>query len=84
MFSSLPDTFTLTSIQDFESRVDEVCWLVCKKDLVSREKPLLPDESIFQLFRVFCMLADLVQDSPETFQVIVETVFFLKTKSIGF
>lgn len=71
VFSSLPDTLTLSTIQDFEARVDEVCWLVCKKDLLSREKPLLPDDSVFQLFRVFCMLSDLVQESPETFQVLM-------------
>ncbi|XP_034240120.1 switch-associated protein 70-like [Thrips palmi] len=73
VFSSLPDTFTLTTIQDFEARVDEVCWLVCKKDLISRDKPLLPDDSVFQLFRVFCMLSDLVQESHETFQVLMHS-----------
>ncbi|KAJ1531616.1 hypothetical protein ONE63_000288 [Megalurothrips usitatus] len=73
VFSPLPDTFTLTSIQDFEARVDEVCWLVCKKDLLTRENTLLPDESVFQLFRVFCMLSDLVQDSQETFQVLMHS-----------
>lgn len=73
VFSSLPDTYTLTTIQDFEARVDEVCWLVCKKDLLSREKPLLPDDSVFQLFRVFCMLSDLVQESLETFQVLMHS-----------
>ncbi|XP_026271373.1 differentially expressed in FDCP 6-like [Frankliniella occidentalis] len=72
VFSSLPDNFTLTSIQDFEARVDEVCWLVCKKDLILREKPLLPDDSVFQLFRVFCMLADLIESS-EIYQVLMHS-----------
>ncbi|VVC91266.1 unnamed protein product [Leptidea sinapis] len=44
----------------------EVCWFVCRKNLLTRDKPVFKDESVFKLFRIFCLLADLVQDADET------------------
>ncbi|XP_039292628.1 differentially expressed in FDCP 6 homolog [Nilaparvata lugens] len=59
VFSSLPDSLTLPSLRQFESRIDEVCWLICKKNFVQRSNPILPDQCVYSIFRVFCMLADL-------------------------
>ncbi|XP_063223560.1 differentially expressed in FDCP 6 homolog [Bacillus rossius redtenbacheri] len=71
LFSSLPDSSSLAVMRDYEYRIDEVCWLVCKKHYLQRDKPVFSDACVFNLFRMFCLLADLVPDSETTFQVVV-------------
>ncbi|GBP46506.1 Switch-associated protein 70 [Eumeta japonica] len=48
-----------------------VCWLVCRKNLLQREKPVFQDDSIFKLFRIFCLLADLVKEKEESSSYVV-------------
>ncbi|KAL4716702.1 hypothetical protein ACJJTC_004821 [Scirpophaga incertulas] len=65
VFSSLPKAVTLQVVREYEKKISEVCWLVCRKSLVCRDKPVFDDESVFKLFRIFCLLADLVQDADD-------------------
>ncbi|XP_075220283.1 differentially expressed in FDCP 6 homolog [Lycorma delicatula] len=75
VFASLPDTFTLPGLRQFESRIDEVCWLICKKNFILRNNPILPDQCVYSLFRVFCLLAELVPNpkQKDVFQVVMHT-----------
>ncbi|XP_049873700.1 differentially expressed in FDCP 6-like [Pectinophora gossypiella] len=71
VFSSLPKTVTLPVIREYETKISEVCWLVCRKNLLSRDKPTFNDNSVFKLFRIFCLLADLVQDADDSAHYVV-------------
>lgn len=59
VFLSVPEDMTLAQQRNFETRIEEVCWLVCRKDfcLESGHKAYTAD-MVFKLFRIFCMLAD--------------------------
>ncbi|XP_014367226.2 differentially expressed in FDCP 6 [Papilio machaon] len=71
VFSSLPKTVTLPVVREYEKKISEVCWFVCRKSLLGRDKPVFGDDSVFKLFRIFCLLADLVQDSEESSRYVV-------------
>nr|CAD7394255.1 unnamed protein product [Timema cristinae] len=71
VFSSLPDTISLPTLREYESRIDEVCWLVCKKHYLHREHVVFSDSCVYKLFRIFCLLADLVPESSQVFQVLL-------------
>uniref|UniRef100_A0A1B6CFM6 PH domain-containing protein n=1 Tax=Clastoptera arizonana TaxID=38151 RepID=A0A1B6CFM6_9HEMI len=75
VFSSLPDSLPLPILRDYESRIDEVCWLICKKNFLKRQNSILPDKCVYNLFRVFCLLGELVPDhkTSDIFQVIMHT-----------
>ncbi|KAG7308452.1 hypothetical protein JYU34_005659 [Plutella xylostella] len=71
VFSSLPGTLALPALREYERKISEVCWLVCRKSLLCRERPLFADDSVFKLFRIFCLLADLVQDCDDERQFVM-------------
>lgn len=72
VFSSLPDKLPLPELREYESRIAEVCWLVCRKHFLVREKRTFNDDSVFQIFRVFCVLAELTPEPDEdTYQVLL-------------
>ncbi|XP_071450819.1 differentially expressed in FDCP 6 homolog [Hetaerina americana] len=73
VFSSLPDTLQLEELRMYESSIDEVCWLVCKKAYLSRKNQIFPDISVYQIFRIFCLLAEMVPDGKESFKVVLST-----------
>ena len=45
-----------------EAKVDEVCWELCKSNYIERDNPILPDDCVFMLFRIFCMLGEMVEN----------------------
>ncbi|CAG9763114.1 unnamed protein product [Ceutorhynchus assimilis] len=63
VFSSLPTKLPLAELRDYESRIAEVCWLVCRKRYLQRDYKIFTSEAVFQLYRVFCVLAELVVDN---------------------
>lgn len=72
VFSSLPDKLPLPELREHESHIAEVCWLVCRKPFLCREKRIFSDESTFQIFRIFSVLAELTPDNNEdTYQVLL-------------
>ncbi|XP_050350687.1 differentially expressed in FDCP 6-like [Nymphalis io] len=71
VFSSLPKTLNLPVAREYEKKISEVCWFVCKKNLLARDKPIFSDDSVFKLFRIFCLLADLVQDADDASHYVV-------------
>ncbi|XP_018561110.1 switch-associated protein 70 [Anoplophora glabripennis] len=73
VFSSLPNKLQLPELRSFENRIAEVCWLVCRKKYLQRDQKIFTDESIFQIFRIFCVLAELIPDenNENTYQVLL-------------
>uniref|UniRef100_A0A023F3R7 Putative pleckstrin similarity domain protein n=2 Tax=Triatoma infestans TaxID=30076 RepID=A0A023F3R7_TRIIF len=71
VFSSLADTLPLPALRDYEARIDEVCWLVCKRIYTPRD--LLPETCLLPLFRVFCMLGQLTHLGGDIYQVLLES-----------
>lgn len=67
VFSSLADTLPLPALRDYEARIDEVCWLVCKRIYTPRD--LLAENCLLPLFRVFCMLGQLTHLGGDIYQV---------------
>ncbi|XP_050436999.1 differentially expressed in FDCP 6 homolog isoform X2 [Adelges cooleyi] len=74
VFLPLPNTLSLSVLHEFESKIDETCWLICKKDYVEKCQ-MLPEDCMYKLFRVFCFLSELITDpeKPNRFQVIMDT-----------
>ncbi len=62
VFSALPETMTPTDQHKHESSLDEVCWALCSNNYLERDNPVFPDDCVFKLFRVFCMLGDMVEN----------------------
>ncbi|CAG9857082.1 unnamed protein product [Phyllotreta striolata] len=60
VFSSLPSQLQVQDARLFENKIAEVCWLVCRKKYLPRANKRFDDKSVFQMFRVFCVLAELV------------------------
>lgn len=74
VFSCFPDKLSLPELRDYETRIAEVCWLVCRTKYLPRENRIFSDDSVFQLFRLFCLLAELTPDEPEnTYQVLLHS-----------
>lgn len=71
VFSSLPDKLPLSELREYENRIAEVCWLVCRRHFLGREKKVFGDDSVFQIFRIFCVLAELAPDTEESYQVLL-------------
>ncbi|KAI5697385.1 hypothetical protein M8J75_009523 [Diaphorina citri] len=82
VFSSVPDIHSFAELRAYEGKIDEICWLICKKhylesrgDKSAANAAILPDTCVYQLFRVFCLLADLIPDSEngDVVQVVLHT-----------
>lgn len=73
VFSSLPDTLSLPVLREYESKIDEVCWLICMKNFIQRDNVILPDQCVYYLFRVFCLLGEFVPDlyHQDNYQVVL-------------
>ena len=54
----------------YESKIDEVCWSVCSTNYVERDHPVFPEECLYQLFRIFSMLGDMVENDEGLVEVI--------------
>ena len=54
-----------------EAKVDEICWELCKSNYIERDNPLLPDDCVYMLFRIFCMLGDMVENDKGMPEVVM-------------
>lgn len=63
VFSSLPSKLPFSELREYENRISDVCWLVCRKRYLQRDYKIFTDEAIYQIFRIFCVLAELIPDS---------------------
>jgi hypothetical protein len=47
---------------NYEAKLDAVCWGLCGQSYVERDNPVFPEDCVFKLFRIFCMLGDMVEN----------------------
>ncbi|XP_014212272.1 switch-associated protein 70 isoform X2 [Copidosoma floridanum] len=66
VFSSLTDATTRQKYRNLQGGIDEICWLVCHKSYLDRPQAIFRDNSVYQLFRVFCLLAEMEADPMDT------------------
>ncbi|XP_057665231.1 switch-associated protein 70-like [Diorhabda carinulata] len=73
VFASLPKTLQHQEIRVYENKIAEVCWLICRKKYLPRDGRILSEDSVFQIFRIFCVLAELVIDhnNDNVYQVLL-------------
>ena len=55
----------------YEAKVDEICWELCKSNYLERDNPLLPDDCVYMLFRIFCMLGEMVENDKGMPEVVM-------------
>ncbi|KAK9887964.1 hypothetical protein WA026_000256 [Henosepilachna vigintioctopunctata] len=73
VFASLPDKLSLPDLRNYESSIADICWLVCRKKFTERKNAILKETSLFKIFRIFSVLAELIPDSKDenTYQVLL-------------
>lgn len=73
VFSSLQKKLPLNELRNYETRIAEICWLICRKQYLERENSIFQDDTIFQIFRIFCVLAELTPDNniENSYQVLL-------------
>jgi len=69
VFSSVTDSTSIQTVRTLEEGIDEICWLVCKKLYLERCHPVFEDHSVYQLFRVYCLLAETEPDAMDSYSV---------------
>jgi len=69
VFSSVTDATSVQTLKTMEEGVDEICWLVCKKIYLERSHSVFNDHSVYQLFRIYCLLAETDSDATDSYLV---------------
>lgn len=62
------------SIKDqhsLEAKLDDVFWTLCKSHYLERDNPVFPDDCVFKLFRIFCMLGEMVENDEGQIEVVM-------------
>lgn len=72
VFSSLPDNTSLAMLQSCEGKIAEVCWLLSRKEYLLPEYKF-NDSSVYELYRIFCTLAELSLDDENRSQALLST-----------
>ena len=55
--------------RSYERKIDEVCWLICNPPYLERSNPVLPESCVLQLWRIFCLLGEMVEDEEGRLEV---------------
>ncbi|KAB7502246.1 Switch-associated protein 70, partial [Armadillidium nasatum] len=59
VFSEVDDGKTsYSSLKKYHDELERAFWILGRPSLLSRHQPILSQESLFKIFRVFCLLAD--------------------------
>ncbi|XP_040578966.1 switch-associated protein 70 [Lepeophtheirus salmonis] len=90
VFSNLPDEIPVNEQHSYESKTDNVCWEWCSLNFIKREGEFIifPDHCVYQLYRIFCMLGEMVENDKGHVEVImaaeeVENVVFQFMNTLG-
>jgi len=88
VFSGLPDRVEVEEQREYETRIDEVCWLICNPPFLERRDPVFPAPCVRLLWRTFCMLGEVVEEDAGRLEVVmaaaeVETVVHQIVIGIG-
>lgn len=77
VFSSIPHNITLAQQRNFETKIDEVCWLICRKKYLrstqndsderipTNNNSKTKNNCVYKLFRLFCMFGDLIETDED-------------------
>lgn len=65
----MTDSTPIETLRTLEEGIDEICWLVCKKLYLERPHPIFEDHSVYQLFRIYCLLAETESDAMDSYLV---------------
>ncbi|XP_058458039.1 differentially expressed in FDCP 6-like [Malaya genurostris] len=71
VFSSVSNELPLSALRNYETKIDEVCWLVCHKNF-DVDDAYFKGDAVYQLFRIFCLMADLYTDDMSNNQLTVK------------
>lgn len=77
VFSALPDEMSIEDQHKYEAKIDEVSWSFCSTYYLERDHPIFPNDCVYQLFRIFAMLGDMVEND----QGQIEVIFLIYWKS---
>ncbi|XP_071052335.1 switch-associated protein 70-like isoform X2 [Onthophagus taurus] len=71
VFSSLPDKLPLPELRNYESKIAEICWLICHKNHTCSNESF--QGCLFMIFRIFCLLAEInrEQNTKNCYQVLL-------------
>jgi len=88
VFSALPDQSSVETQCRLGEKIDEVCWLICNPPYLERKEPVFPSDCVKHLWRIFCMLAEVVEEEEGVLEVVmaaaeVETVTHQFVSGIG-
>ena len=72
LFGNLPEPKEKNANVDL-SKVDDVCWMLCYRKFVGREKPLLNDQDAYRIWRLFNFLAETDQNGAPLYPVIMDS-----------
>lgn len=61
LLSFAPRSLDHKDAKKYQSHIEELSWLVCRKTYLNRDYVAFPDTCVYQLFRIFCLLAQLVR-----------------------
>ncbi|XP_035792636.1 differentially expressed in FDCP 6-like [Anopheles albimanus] len=64
VFAGVSNELPLAALRNYETKIDEVCWLVCRMNYVTNDQDYT-EEAIYRLFRIFCLVADLAPDASD-------------------
>lgn len=69
VFSSVTDATSIHTLKRLEEGIDEICWLVCRKNYLERSHPVFENHSVYQLFRIYCLLAETDSNATDSYLV---------------
>lgn len=69
VFSSVTDATSIHTLKRLEEGIDEICWLVCRKNYLERSHPVFENHSVYQLFRIYCLLAETEPNMTDSYLV---------------
>uniref|UniRef100_A0A182TM66 PH domain-containing protein n=1 Tax=Anopheles melas TaxID=34690 RepID=A0A182TM66_9DIPT len=64
VFAGVSNELPLAALRNYETKIDEVCWLVCRMNFPANDQ-YYTEEAVYKLFRIFCLVADLSTDASE-------------------
>ena len=62
---------SVAEARSYESKIDGVCWLICNPPYLERSNPVFPSSCVLQLWRIFCLLAEMVEDEEGRLEVVL-------------
>ncbi|XP_012265997.2 differentially expressed in FDCP 6 homolog [Athalia rosae] len=66
VFCSITDATPIQATRLLEERIDEICWLLSRKIYSEQKHRVFEDRSVYQLFRIFCLLAEMGTDNTDS------------------